>query len=166
MIWFSCYIATIVLANFTLREFGIVDIGLGMSAPAGVFWAGLAFTFRDFTHEALGRKAVFCAIIMGVCISFFLEDAQHIAIASGVAFGFSELADMLVYERIREKSWMVSIAVSNTVGSVIDSALFLWIAFGSLMFIEGLIVGKLVMILPVMVVLALWKTRSRSLAAL
>jgi queuosine precursor transporter len=32
------------------------------------------------------------------------------------------------------------------VGSVVDSALFLWLAFGSLMFIEGQILGKLYMV--------------------
>lgn len=162
MIWFACYIATIFLANLTLREFGIVNIGGGLMAPAGVFWAGLAFSFRDFTHEALGRTGVLMAIILGSLLSFTLEDAQRIALASGLAFGLSELADMLVYVRLRERSWLASIAASNTVGSIIDSGLFLWVAFGSLAFIEGLVVGKLAMILPVILLLSIWRARQRS----
>lgn len=159
MVWLLGFIVTIFLANLTLREFGIVNIGFGLMAPAGVFWAGLAFTMRDFTHEAMGRTGVLVAIVIGCLLSFALEDAQRIALASALAFGVSELADMLVYERIRAKSWIASIAASNTVGTLIDSALFLWVAFGSLAFIEGLIVGKLVMILPVILFLALWRAK-------
>ena len=33
-------------------------MGFGLMAPAGVYFAGLAFTFRDLTQEKLGRRAV------------------------------------------------------------------------------------------------------------
>lgn len=164
MKWIVLYIGTIVAANWALKTFGFVSV-LGLSAPAGVFFAGLAFTFRDFTHEALGRRACFAAIAVGAGLSYFIEDAQQIALASGVAFGVSELADLLVYERIRRRSLAWSIAASNTVGAVIDSVLFLWLAFGSLAFIEGQVIFKVAMVLPVLIGMVAWK-RSRISVAL
>lgn len=162
MIWLAGYIVTIFGANWALRQFGLVTVA-GLTAPAGVFFAGLSFTFRDFTHEALGRRACFAAIALGAVLSYFLD--ARFAAASGLAFGLSEIADLLVYERIRARSWAASVAVSNTVGAVVDSALFLWLAFGSLDFIEGQVIFKVAMVLPVLIGLVVWK-RSRSLVAL
>ena len=76
--------------------------------------------------------------------------------ASAVAFGFSELADFAVYQPLRERRWLLAVFASNVVGLVIDSILFLQIAFGSLDFIEGQIIGKLwTTVFAVVVLLAL-----------
>jgi len=47
----------------------------------------------------------------------------------------------------------MAILASGIVGSIVDSALFLYLAFGSLAYVEGQIVGKLAM--TVLVVLFL-----------
>ena len=151
------FIAVIVGANMSLAEWGIVSIGFGLSAPAGVYFAGLAFTMRDAVREFWGRKGVALAILVGAAVSFGLEDAQKFAIASGVAFLFSEAADSLVYERIRDRGWLPAVAGSNVVGLVLDSAIFLWLAFGSLAFIEGQIVGKVYM--TVLAIVVIWGVR-------
>ena len=44
--------------------------------------------------------------------------------------------------------------MSNTVGLMVDSALFLWLAFGSLAFFWGQVVGKAWMTLLAVVVIA------------
>jgi uncharacterized PurR-regulated membrane protein YhhQ (DUF165 family) len=71
----------------------------------------------------------------------------NLALASFVAFLFSELADFAVYTPLRARSWAGAVIVSNLVGSVIDSALFLALAFGSLDYIAGQVVGKMEMTL-------------------
>jgi uncharacterized PurR-regulated membrane protein YhhQ (DUF165 family) len=48
-----------------------------------------------------------------------------------------------VYAPLRQRTWLGAVVASNTVGVVADSALFLWLAFGSLAFLPGQIVGKL-----------------------
>ena len=58
MIWVVLYVATIFAANWAIAAFGVVPVGFGLMAPAGVYFAGLAFTFRDLTQEKLGRRAV------------------------------------------------------------------------------------------------------------
>jgi uncharacterized PurR-regulated membrane protein YhhQ (DUF165 family) len=108
-----------------------------------VLFAGFAFTFRDLTQEWLGRKAVTVAILVGAFLSWAVTSNRDLAVASAGAFMFSELADFAVYQPLRERRWLLAVFASNVVGLVIDSILFLQIAFGSLDFIEGQIMGKL-----------------------
>lgn len=151
----------VVGANWALATFGVVPIGFGLVAPAGVFFAGLAFTARDAVRETAGRRGVALAIVLGGLLSFALEDAQRFALASALAFGVSETADALVYEPLRRKSWISAVLASNTVGLIVDSVLFLALAFGSLEFIEGQIVGKMYM--TAIAVVGLWGWRALSL---
>lgn len=155
MIWFALYIATVVAANWAIETFGFVPVGFGLMAPAGVYFVGLAFTFRDLAHEAVGRKWVAVAILIGAGLSAFVS--PQFALASGVAFLLSELADFAVYTPLRERGWLRAVALSNAVGLVIDSALFLWLAFGSLEFLSGQVVGKTWM--TVLAVVVLWGVR-------
>lgn len=135
------YIATIVAANWAIQTFGVIPIGFGLAAPAGVFFAGLAFTFRDFTQELVGKRGVFVAILVGAAASYLISPV--FALASASAFLLSELADFAVYTPLRERNWLGAVALSNSVGLVLDSALFLALAFGSLAFLPGQIVAKL-----------------------
>jgi uncharacterized PurR-regulated membrane protein YhhQ (DUF165 family) len=57
------------------------------------------------------------------------------------------------------RNWLAAASLSNTVGLVVDSALFLQLAFGSLDFMAGQVVGKLWM--TVLAVELLWTWRRR-----
>jgi uncharacterized PurR-regulated membrane protein YhhQ (DUF165 family) len=146
------YIGTIFVANWAISTFGLVPVGFGLYAPAGVYFAGLAFTLRDLTQEALGRRWTIGAIVGGAAISGFVS--PQFAVASGAAFLASELADYMVYTPLRDRNWPVAVGVSNVVGLVLDSVLFLSLAFGSLEFLWGQIVGKLWMTLLAVLVIA------------
>ena len=134
------FIATIYAANFAIETWGIVPVGFGLMAPAGVYFAGLAFTLRDLTHETLGRRGVLAAILVGAALSALVSPV--FALASGVAFLVSELADYAVYAPLRRKHFLGAVVASNTVGLTLDSVLFLLLAFGSLDFLPGQLVGK------------------------
>jgi uncharacterized PurR-regulated membrane protein YhhQ (DUF165 family) len=146
------YIATIFAANWAISTFGVVPVGFGLMAPAGVYFAGLAFTLRDLTQEALGRRWTVAAIVVGAAISAVVS--PQFAVASGAAFLVSELADYLVYTPLRARNWPVAVGASNIVGLVLDSVLFLSLAFGSLEFLPGQIVGKLWMTLLAVLLIA------------
>lgn len=135
------FLATIIAANWAITRFGAVPVGFGLLAPAGVLFAGLAFTLRDLLHDVGGRWWVLGAIVAGAGLSFAVAPPS-IALASAVAFGVSELADWAVYSRLRGRRWLLAVAVSNAVGLVVDSGLFLWLAFGSLAFLPGQILAK------------------------
>lgn len=163
MIWFLAYLLTIVLANWAIQTFGVVPVGFGLMAPAGVYFAGLAFTFRDLTQESIGRLATFGAILLGASISALIS--PQFAMASGLAFLLSESLDMLVYTPLRERHWLWAVGLSNVVGFVADSVLFLLLAFGSLEFLPGQLVGKLSMTLLAVAVLWTLRRRRAQLAA-
>lgn len=149
------YILTIFAANWAISRFGAVPVGFGLMAPAGVYFAGLAFTLRDLTQESLGRRWTVVAILAVAVLSAVVSPT--FALASGTAFLFSELADFAVYTPLRARHWLGAVLASNTVGLVVDSVLFLSLAFGSLEFLTGQVVGKAWMTLLAIVLLSLWR---------
>lgn len=158
MIALAGYIFCVVAANATLALVGLVPVGFGLMAPAGVLWAGLALTMRDLTEDRLGRLAVLGAILAGALLSWLISPA--FALASGAAFLISELCDFAVYSPLKRRHWLTAVALSNTVGLVVDSCLFLWLAFGSLEFLAGLVVGKVWVTLATVAVLWVWRRRA------
>jgi uncharacterized PurR-regulated membrane protein YhhQ (DUF165 family) len=70
-----------------------------------------------------------------------------LVIASAAAFFLSELADLAVYTPLARRGLVVAVVASSLVGLVVDSIIFLWLAFGSLDFLSGQIVGKAWMVL-------------------
>lgn len=159
----AAYVGSIVAANVAITYVGMVPVAPSLLAPAGVYCAGISFTARDIVQDQLGRRWTVLAIVLGAAISAFLSPS--LALASGLAFLVSELADMAVYTPLRERSWLAAVALSNTVGLAIDSALFLWLAFGSLDFLAGQLVGKVEMTLLAVAVLWIWRRVQVSRAA-
>lgn len=153
----AAFLACIVAANAALERWGIVTV-LGVTAPAGVLFAGLTFGVRDVVHELGGSRIVLALVAAGAALSYMQSDGAtipgghaSIAVASGAAFALSELADLAVYAPLRERRWLAAVVASNIAGTLIDSALFLWLAFGSLDHIDGQIIGKAAMILPAVI---------------
>lgn len=73
--------------------------------------------------------------------------APPLVYASAAAFLLSELADFAVYTPLQSRGLVLAVLASSLVGLVADSILFLWLAFGSLDFLAGQILGKLWMVL-------------------
>ncbi len=151
------FIATIFCANWAIQAYGLVPVGPGLIAPAGVYFAGLAFTFRDLAQERVGRRWIVAAIVAGAVISGLVS--TKFALASGIAFLVSELLDFAVYSPLRKRNWIGAVVASNVVGLVADSIVFLLLAFGSLQYLPGQIVGKAWMTL--LAVAVLWLLRRR-----
>ena len=146
----ASFIATIVLANYVTTRFGFIPVGFGLAATAGTFAAGLALALRDVIQDLLGRRAVTAVIVAGAALSFLIAD-PFIAIASAVAFLLSELADFAVYTPLRRRSrlgnrrWAAAVVASNAVGALVDTVIFLGIAFGAAAIMPGVpgqLVGK------------------------
>lgn len=169
----ALYISTVVLANYFIQHVGTqpfpggphtIPVGFGYSAPSGVLWVGLAFTLRDFVQRHLGKRATVGAIAVGAALSYFV--APSLALASGVAFLVSEALDFAVYTPLVERRKVISaVVLSNTVGTFVDTFVFLWLAFHSLTFWQGQVIGKLWMTALAMVVLVPARARRTTLAA-
>lgn len=149
---FVGYLACIPVANLLVTHLAPVPIGFGYLAPAGVLVAGIAFTVRDLLQLVAGRAVVLLAIVLGTALSLLLAPPA-IALASGAAFIASELLDMAVFTPLARRNLLAAVGASNTLGLVVDSVLFLALAFGSLAYLPGQIIGKLAMTLLALVIL-------------
>lgn len=147
---FGAYAATIPIANWMIGNVGtqhfpggphVIPVGFGYEAPSGVLAVGLALFLRDLLQRTAGKTLTLAAIAVGVVLSFVLADPA-IATASAVAFALSELADFTVYTPLTKYSRPLAVLASGVVGAVVDSILFLQLAFGSTMFWQGQVVGK------------------------
>ena len=96
---------------------------------------------RDAVHERYNTRVVFLAIVAGAALSVFVAPAA-LALASGTAFLLSETSDLFVYAPLRQQNRPLAVLASGVVGSIVDSAVFLYLAFGSLEYLIGQVLGK------------------------
>jgi queuosine precursor transporter len=140
--WLIGHAGTVCLQNGPC----LVPVAPGLMAPSGVTMAGIALVLRDLVQRRLGIAAASLAILAGAALSALLAPPA-LVIASASAFLISEFADLAVYTPLVRRGLIVAVAASGAVGLVVDSIVFLWLAFGSLDFLAGQIVGKAWMVL-------------------
>lgn len=151
----AAYIAAIVAANWLTNHYGLIPVGFGLTATAGTYCAGAALMLRNLVQDAAGRKAVVAAIVAGAALSALTSPA--LAVASGVAFGVSELADTGLYTPLRKRGWARAVIPASLLGALLDTLLFLSIAGFPVTTpgVMGQLVGKTWAVwLPVLVVAA------------
>lgn len=147
---FVLYAGTVVAANWFVQHVGqvtpgggphTIPVGFGYRAPSGVLWIGVAFTLRDIVQSMLGKWATIVAIFVGAALSYVV--APSLAVASATAFLVSEALDFAVYTPLVERDRVVAaVTLSNSVGLLIDTFVFLQLAFHSLNFWQGQVIGK------------------------
>jgi uncharacterized PurR-regulated membrane protein YhhQ (DUF165 family) len=134
------YLFAVVAANVASVHLAPLMVG-GLVVPAGTLFAGASLTARDILHDTLGPRWVAAGILVGAGLSAVVASPQ-IAAASVVAFTVSEILDSLVYTRLRRRTRLSAVAVSNVAGLVVDSLLFVPLAFGNFAAVPGQIMGK------------------------
>jgi uncharacterized PurR-regulated membrane protein YhhQ (DUF165 family) len=153
--YLAAFIACIPIANWMVGNIGttcvpngpcLIPVGPALMAPSGVVIIGLAFVLRDLVQRRLGRIWALGAIVLGVALSAAVAPPPLI-FASAIAFLFSELADFLVYTPLQRRHFVTAVIAGSMVGLLVDSIIFLWIAFGSLEFFWGQVIGKSWMVL-------------------
>lgn len=145
----AAYAATIPAANWMIGHVGtclpggpcVIPVGFGLSAPSGVLMIGAALALRDAVQERVGVIGAALAILLGAGVSAAVAPAA-LVVASVAAFLVSESLDLAIYTPLRRRGRALAVALSGVVGGIADSAVFLLIAFGSLDFIAGQVVGK------------------------
>jgi queuosine precursor transporter len=149
MLIIAAFLLTIPAANWMIGHVGscspagpcTIPVGFGFQAPSGVLLIGLALALRDAVHERYNTQVVFLAIVAGAALSVLVAPAA-LALASGTAFLLSETADLFVYAPLRQQNRPLAVLASGIVGSIVDSAVFLYLAFGSLDYLIGQVLGK------------------------
>jgi uncharacterized PurR-regulated membrane protein YhhQ (DUF165 family) len=147
---FLAYLATIPAANWLIGHVGtecipngpcLIPVAPGFAAPSGVLMIGVALVLRDAVQQFMGLRWALVAVACGVVVSVIFAPPA-LVVASAVAFAIAELLDMAVYTPLRRRNLPLAVLASGVVGAAADSAAFLWLAFGSLDFIGGQIIGK------------------------
>jgi uncharacterized PurR-regulated membrane protein YhhQ (DUF165 family) len=75
----------------------------------------------------------------------------------------SESTDFFIYTPLARRRLVLAVAASSLAGLIVDSIVFLWLAFGSLDFLMGQIVGKLWMVLLAIPLVAYIRRRDERL---
>ena len=167
----AAFAACIPAANWLIGNVGttcvpdgpcLIPVAPGITAPSGVLMIGLALVLRDMTQRRLGLGWAVAAIIGGAVLSILVAPPA-LVVASGAAFLLSELADFAVYTPLQRRRLILAVLASSMVGLVIDSAVFLYLAFGSLAYFEGQVIGKAWMVLIAMPVIWWLRQRDRRL---
>lgn len=154
-IFLALFCLTIPAANWMIGHVGtvcvrngpcLVPVAPGVLAPSGVLMIGAALVLRDLVQRRLGAEFGIGAIVAGAAISAGVAPPS-LVIASATAFLLSEFADFAVYTPLARRRLVTAVVASGLVGLVVDSIVFLWLAFGSLDFLAGQIIGKAWMVL-------------------
>lgn len=140
----------------------LIPVAPGLSAPSGVLMIGLALVLRDLVQRRLGVGWAVGAVLAGAVLSGALAPADLVR-ASAVAFLLSELADLCVYTPLQRRRLMLAVLASGLVGLVVDSVVFLWLAFESLDYLAGQVVGKAWMVILALPFIAWLRDRDRRL---
>jgi uncharacterized PurR-regulated membrane protein YhhQ (DUF165 family) len=171
LVFLALFALTIPAANWLIGNVGakcvpggpcLIPVAPGLMAPSGVIMIGLALVLRDLVQRRLGVRAAIAAILAGALLSALIAPPS-LVIASAVAFLVAELADLAVFTPLQQRGLVLAVLASSLVGLVVDSMLFLQLAFGSLQFLTGQVVGKAWMVLLSLPFVALIRRRDERL---
>jgi queuosine precursor transporter len=170
-LFFFLFCLTIPAANWLIQHVGtvcvpngpcLVPVAPGVMAPSGVLMVGVALVLRDLVQRRLGLPAAIAAILIGAALSGLIAPLPLVT-ASATAFLLSEFADTAVYTPLQERRFIVAVVASSFVGLIVDSVVFLWLAFGSLDYLLGQVIGKGWMVLLSIPLIALLRRRDRTI---
>jgi len=120
---------SIVSANLLVSHYGKIAV-----IPVAFLLIGLDLTLRDTLHDKWHNNIVRnmgLLILVGSIITYLINaSAVKIAIASFAAFGSATITDSIVYHFFRKRSFLVRSNASNLAGAIVDSFMFVTIAFG------------------------------------
>jgi uncharacterized PurR-regulated membrane protein YhhQ (DUF165 family) len=98
----------------------------------GAFTYPVVFLVTDLSNRALGpvtaRRVAWAGFAVAVIASLALAP-WRIALASGTAFIVAQWLDITAFNRLRQRSWWQAPLIGSVVASVIDTAIFFFIAF-------------------------------------
>lgn len=166
-IFLVLFCLTVPVANWMIGHVGtvcapngpcLIPVAPGLMAPSGVLMIGIALVLRDLVQRRLGFWFAVAAILIGAGLSWMVAPVA-LVVASASAFLLSEFADLVVYTPLARKRLIAAVVASSMVGLVVDSIVFLWLAFGSLEFLAGQVVGKAWMVLLSIPFVALLRRR-------
>ncbi len=128
--WALLYVALIPFLNWSfgvISEFQIVPPGevfsQGISLHPMTMVTGMVFVVRDFVQREMGHR-VLILMMLAIAWSFYYA-WPVIALASGIAFAVSEIADWALFTFAKYRL-STRILLSSALASPIDTTIFLY----------------------------------------
>ena len=122
----AAMVAVIVLSNVLVQH----EINAWLTW--GAFSYPLVFLVSDLSNRGLGpqaaRRVAWAGFAVAVGVSLALAP-WRIAMASGAAFILSQLFDVAVFNRWRQRSWWKAPLMGSLAASAVDTAVFFFLAF-------------------------------------
>lgn len=148
MILLFLYASCVPLANFMIENVGscrdnicTIPVFPGVSAPSGVIMIGAALVLRDMIQRRYGPLRGYLCILVGAAMSSLFA-SPSLAVAATLSFLLAETADFAVYTPLARRRFLLAVLLSGIAGSVVDTVIFLYVAFGSLDYFVGQTIGK------------------------
>ena len=111
---------TIALLSSLAATFG----GTAVTPYVAFVGIGCAMLLKDDAQERYGCLFALGLILGGACAALLVPQARHVALAGTVAFIVSGVADVAVLR------WTRSKPLSDVVSAILDTVIFLFLAFG------------------------------------
>jgi uncharacterized PurR-regulated membrane protein YhhQ (DUF165 family) len=110
----------------------LVQVPINQWLTYGAFTYPISFLVTDLTNRRYGpaaaRRVVYVGFALAVVLSIVLA-TPRIALASGAAFLVAQLLDVLIFDRLRRRTWWQAPFISSSIASAIDTLLFFALAF-------------------------------------
>jgi len=98
----------------------------------GAFSYPVVFLVTDLTNRTMGpaaaRRVAWIGFALAVAVSLALAP-WRIALASGCAFILAQVLDIALFNRLRRLSWWKAPLLGSLAASVVDTAVFFYLAF-------------------------------------
>ena len=120
----------------------LVPVAPGLLAPSGVLTVGAALVLRDVVQRCLGLTWGLAAIAVGTALSALVAPGA-LVLASGAGVRAERACRFRRLYAVAATRLTLAVVARPIVGLLVDSVVFLGLAFGSLDFLAGQVVGKL-----------------------
>ena len=127
----ALFVAVMVAANLLIAALG------PWATPFVAFvFVGLSMVSRDYLHDGWRHRGGFVVrmggiiVLAGVLAWAINPAAGRVAVASAAALVVSAAAETLVFDRLYDRPWLVRSNGSNLPGALVDSVVFIGVAFG------------------------------------
>ncbi len=140
---FSIY-ASLAMALIVVLSNILVQFLLGDWLTYGAFTYPFAYLVTDLVNRVEGKHAARRVVLVGFAIGIicsFIGSQIHgefgplvtlrIAIASGLAFLTSQILDISIFNRLRQRVWWRAPITSSFISSALDTLIFFSIAFAA-----------------------------------
>jgi queuosine precursor transporter len=139
LLFLAILMALVVALSNYLVQFPVNYMGLQNLLTYGAFSYPVAFLITDLSNRRYGKniakKIVYLGFALGIFFTFYFSTnysdliSIRIAIGSGTAFIIAQLIDVNIFDKLRNKIWVVAPLVSSLIGSTVDTFLFFLISF-------------------------------------